>query len=111
MKRGFLLLMLLASPARAEGPVDFTSAREIRTAGKALTAIGIVAHIASIPLVALAASQGSEADTAFVASGAALTALSAISVGTGVGLWGAADRFDRNERKIAVSPFGMSLRF
>jgi hypothetical protein len=111
MKSAVLLSLLLAAPAYADGPMDFTSAREIRTAGKSLTAVGIIAHIASIPLVALAASQGSDPDIAFVASGAALTAVSALSVGIGVGLWGASDRFDRNEKKVAVSPFGMSLRF
>jgi hypothetical protein len=98
----------------AGGATDFTSAREIRTAGKALTALGVILHVASIPLVVLAAlhtDDASSGDVAFVAAGAATTAASAIAVGTGVGLWGAADRFERAEDRLVFSPAGVRIRF
>jgi hypothetical protein len=110
---GLLALMLVGvRPARAEGPMDFTSSQEIRSAGKALTAIGVLAHVASIPLIVLAAIPDTNSDHApYVASGAALTALSAVSVGVGAGLWGASNGFDRAERKLSLAPTGVLLHF
>jgi hypothetical protein len=113
------LTLALATPARANGPTDFAQARELKSAGKALTGVGVALHVVSIPLVALAAismfvdhpAHPGEETNPFAISGAALTAASAITLGTGVGLWGAGARAERNERAWALSPAGLRISF
>jgi hypothetical protein len=110
------LTLALAAPARANGPTDFTQARELKTAGRALTGVGVALHVLSLPLVAIAsmsllADHPSSEPNPFAIGGAVLTAASAITVGTGVGLWGAAAHAERNERTWALSPAGLRITF
>lgn len=95
--------------------MDFTSSKEIRSAGKALTAIGVIAHAASIPLASISTfvdhPERPGESNPMVAAGAALTAVSAVSVAIGAGLWGASNGFDRAERKLSLAPTGLAVRF
>ncbi len=102
-------LLALSGPARADGPMDFQQARELKRTGKALTGVGVVLHAISLPLIALAAMPlisdhppaPGDNNHPMVISGAVLTAASAITLGTGLGLWGAGARAERNERAWA----------
>jgi hypothetical protein len=110
------LTLALAAPAHANGPTDFTQARELKTAGRALTGIGVALHAISLPLIGLASmallsDHPSNEPNPLAIGGAVLTAASAITVGTGVGLWGGAARIERIERSWALSPTGLRVTF